>query len=203
MKKNFTKGFSTTELLISLGIIALIFGGIANLQRDAFTLNFSLQGSLNAQLDARRLMKVMIAELRKTMPSATGSYPIESPSTTSVIFYSDVDSNGSVDRVRYFLSGSTIRKGVVAPSGSPLSYNLANEVVTTLINNVVSSSTLPVFQYYPATYSGTSLPLPSPVDVPSIRLIKITVIIDNDPNKSPTQIIVTSSVSLRNLKDNL
>ncbi len=203
MKKNFKKGFTLVELLVSLGIISLIVFALSNFQRDTFTLNFTLQSSLNAQLDARRVVKVMVAELRKVVPSAVGSYPIESPSTTSVTFYSDVDSNGVIDRVRYYLTGTTIRKGVITPSGSPLTYNPANEVVTNLINNVVSSSTLPVFQYYSSSYDGTTAPLATPVDIPSIRLVKISVIIDNDPNKSPTQIVVTSSVSLRNLKDNL
>lgn len=203
MKKNIKKGFSLVELLISVAIISLILVIASTFQKDVFTLNFTLQSSLNAQLDARRLVKVMVSELRKTVPSAVGSYPVEAASSTAVIFYTDVDSNGVVDRVRYFLTGSTIKKGVTVPSGSPLTYNLGNEVVTNLINNVISSSTLPIFQYYPATYDGTTAPLASPINIPSIRLLKITVIIDNDPNKSPTQIIVTSSVSLRNLKDNL
>jgi len=158
MKKNFKKGFTIIEILISICIISLIIVVVSAFQKDVFTLNYTLQGSLNAQLDARHLVKVMVAEFRKTVPSAVGSYPIESPTNTSVIFYSD---------------------------------------------NVVSSSTLPVFQYYSTTYNGTNAPLPIPVDIPSIRLIKITVIIDSDPNRSPTQMVVTSSVSLRNLKDNL
>ncbi len=72
-----------------------------------------------------------------------------------------------------------------------------------MINNVVASSTLPIFQYYPATYDGTGSALSIPVTISSVRLVKITVIIDNDPNRSPVPMIVTSSVTLRNLKDNL
>jgi len=114
-----------------------------------------------------------------------------------------VDSDGVKDRVRYFLSGSTIKRGVLAPSGSPLAYVDANEELTILISGFVSSSTLPLFQYYGATYTGASPPLSLPVDTSSVRLIKITVIIDTDPVHSPAPIIVTSQVNLRNLKDNL
>lgn len=196
-------GFTLVETLVSLAILMFVVMIASIFQKDIFSLNYTLQAGLNAQLDARHLVKVMVAELRKTTQSSTGAYPIESASSTGVTFYSDVNNNGSIDKVRYFLSGTTIKKGVITPTGNPLTYNSANEVTTTLINSVIASSTLPIFQYYPTTYTGTTSPLSFPVDVPSIRLVKITVIIDQDPNRSPVQIVVTSSVSLRNLKDNL
>jgi prepilin-type N-terminal cleavage/methylation domain-containing protein len=202
-RKIYKKGFSLVELLISVAIITLITLTASTFQRDVFSLNYSLQASLNAQLDARHLVKVMVAELRKTTQSSVGAYSIELASTTAITFYSDVNNNGSIDKVRYFQSGTTIKKGVITPTGNPLTYNSANEVLTTLIDSVVSSSTLPIFQYYPSSYTGTTSPLTQPVDVSAVRLVKITVIIDKDPNKSPSQIVVTSSVSLRNLKDNL
>ena len=145
----------------------------------------------------------MVTELRKTTHSSTGTYPIELASSTGITFFTDVNNNGSVDKVRYFLNGTTIQKGVITPTGNPLTYNPTNEVVTTLINSVIASSTLPIFQYYPSSYTGTTSPLTFPVDISAIRFVKITIIIDKDPNRSPIPIIVSSSVSLRNLKDNL
>ena len=204
MKKNNLKsGFSLAELLISVAILSMVTYSLSLFQRDVFSLNFTLQNSLNAQLDARHLIKVMVTELRKTTQSSTGVYAIELASSTGITFYSDINNNGSIDKVRYYLNGSTIKKGVIIPTGNPLTYNPANETTTTIINSVVASSTLPIFQYYPSTYDGTTAPLTMPPDIPSIRLIKVTIIIDKDPNKSPSPIVVTSSVSLRNLKDNL
>ena len=200
---NGTRGFSLVELLISIAIITLMTFIVSTFQKDVFTLNYSLQNSLNAQLDARHLIKIMVAEIRKTTSPSTGAYPIELASSTGVTFYTDVNNNGVIDKVRYFLSNKTIKKGVITPTGSPLTYNPANEVLSTLINDFVASSTLPLFQYYTSNYAGTSSPLTIPVNIPSIRLVKITITIDKDPARSPAQIIVTSSVTLRNLKDNL
>jgi len=45
--------------------------------------------------------------------------------------------------------------------------------------------------------------LGSPVDVSSVRLVKMNITIDRDPNRSPTPINVTTQVVIRNLKDNL
>ena len=207
MKNNFSKklnsGFTLVELLISVSILALLTVTISTFQKDIFSLGFSLQGSLNAQIDARHVVKLMVTEIREATQSALGAYPIAIASSTSITFYSDIDNNGTKDKIRYFVSGSTVKQGVVAPSGSPLTYNDANEKLTTVINSFVSSSTQPLFQYCPETYSGTGSPLSDPIDISTVRLVKITVIIDKDPNKSPAPIIVTSQVSIRNLKGNL
>ena len=202
-KANSSTGFTLVEILVSVLILSLIIVSISVFQKDVFSLNFTLQGSLNAQIDARHIIKVMVTELREASPSALGAYPIALATPTAVTFYSDVDNDGVKDRVRYFVSGSTVRRGVLAPSGNPITYVDVNEKLTTIVSGFVSSSTLPLFQYYPANYNGASAPLADPADVPSIRLVKITVIIDTDPTHSPAQTIVTSQVNLRNLKDNL
>jgi prepilin-type N-terminal cleavage/methylation domain-containing protein len=203
MQKNFLKkGFTLIELLISVAIISLLTVTVSTFQKDVFFLNFSLQGSLNAQLDARHIVKVIITELRETGPSALGAYPIAVANPTNITFYSDIDNDGLKDRVRYFLSGTDLRRGIVSPSGSPLTYNDVNEKLSTLVSGYIASTTNPLFQYYPASYDGTTAPLSQPVNIQSIRLIKVTAIINKDPNRNPAPIIVTSQVNLRNLKDN-
>jgi prepilin-type N-terminal cleavage/methylation domain-containing protein len=204
MQKNiYKKGFSLAEIIISVAILALVGATVSIFQKDVFSLSTNLQSSLNAQLEARHLIKTIVSELRKTSTSANGTYPIELASSTGITFYTDVGNNGTVDKVRYYLSGKTIKKGVIAPTGNPAVYNAGSEVTTTLLNYVVASSTKPIFQYYTSSYSGTTSPLTIPPDISTIRLVKITVIIDTDPNRSPTPIIATSQVNLRNLKDNL
>lgn len=203
MKIHLNKGFSLPELIISVFIISIITVSVNTFAKDIFSLNYFLQSGLNAQLDSRHIVKVIVTELREAGPSANGSYPILLASSSAVTFYSDIDNDGIREKVRYFTSGSTIKRGVISPTGSPLTYLDVNEKLTTIISGYVASSTLPLFQYFPSSYAGTSSPLTYPVDIPSIRLVKVTVIIDSDPNKSPVQIQTTSQVSIRNLKDNL
>jgi hypothetical protein len=50
---------------------------------------------------------------------------------------------------------------------------------------------------------GTSSPLTQPVITTNVRLIKINLMIDVDPNRAPVIKTYTSQVSIRNLKDNL
>lgn len=205
MKKisNNQRGFTMIELLISIFVMGLIGLTVSTFARDVFSLNYFLQGSLNAQIDSRHIVKVMVTEIREAGPSALGAYAIASTSASSITFYTDVDNDSVREKVRYFVSGTSIKRGVISPTGNPLTYLDANEKITTVVSNYVSSTTAPLFQYYPSSYSGTTSPLSIPVDIPSVRLVKITVIIDKDPNKSPIQIITSSQVSIRNLKDNL
>lgn len=205
MEKNakYKKGFTMTELLVSIFIISILTVAVNTFSRDIFYLNSNFSGGLNAQLDARHIVKVIVSELREASPSNLGSYPIALASSSAITFYSDINGDGLKEKIRYFLSGNDLKRGVVVPSGSPLTYSDANEKITNLVSGVVASSTLPIFQYYTSDYAGTSSPLAYPVSASLIRLVKVSVIVDKDPSHSPAPIIVTSQVSLRNLKDNL
>lgn len=199
--KKYNKGFTLTELLVSIFIISILTVIVNKFASDVFVLSNALSSGMSAQFDARHVIKQMVTEIRTASPSGNGSYSIDTAATSTLIFYSDINNNGTIDRVRYFLSGKDLKKGVIAPSGNPVTYT-GTENISTLITGLVSSSTAPIFQYYPSTYYGTTSPISSPVPQASVRLVKITVIIDKDPTHAPTQIVVTSQVSLRNLKDN-
>jgi hypothetical protein len=165
-------------------------------QKDVFSLDTFLSSSLTAQDEARKVLKNITAEIRPLSPSSVGAYPIAEANPTSFIFYSDINNDQLKERVRYFLSGTTLKKGVIKPSGTPLTYNPANETIKEVIHDVKSGTNL-IFEYYDKNYDGTT-----PIDILAVRLIKITIVIDKDPNKSPGPITLTTQVSTRNLKDN-
>lgn len=200
---NTKSGLTVVELIVSVAILGLITGTITLFQRDLFSLNFIAQNNLSAQLDARHVLKQMVAELRETSPSSLGSYPLALASSSAITFYTDTDGNGIKERVRYYLSGKNLMRGYLVPTGSPLVYNNANETNTVSVANIYNSSTTPIFEYYDTNYAGTTTALSFPVNIPSVRMVKITVVIEKDPNKSPVPITVTTKVNLRNLKDNL
>jgi hypothetical protein len=95
-----------------------------------------------------------------------------------------------------------LKKGVTTPSGSPLSYSSA-EVTTTVVHSVRNATSTPIFEYFDSSYDGTSAPLSSPVAISVVRLIRVTIVVDTDPNRPFRAKTVTTQVSLRNIKDNL
>ena len=201
--RNTRSGFTLIEVMISIAIISIVGSAAVILLKDTFSLNRLISGSLTAQGEARRALKMMSAEIRVTSPSSLGAYALAQVATSSITFYSNIDSDSYKEQVRYFLQGTTLKKGVIKPSGAPLTYSAAQEQVTEIAHDVVASTTAPLFSYYNEDYDGTTAPLSSPVDIAAVRLMKIMIIIDKDSQKSPGPLILTTQISLRNLKDNL
>jgi hypothetical protein len=145
----------------------------------------------------------MTASLRSASQSSTGAYPIAAASSTSLTYFSDIDHDGLKEQVRYFLSGTTLKRGVIKPSGNPLTYNTANEKITNLVRNIIRDDANPIFSYYDSSYDGSSSAMTNPPNILNIRLIKITFLIDRDPATAPAAAEFSTQVSIRNLKDNL
>lgn len=199
---NSKSGFSFIEVFISMFIIILIGLVVYSFQKDVFSLNRIISDSLTAQNDARRALKNMSAEIRAASPSNLGDYAIAQTASSSFTFYSNTDSDFLKERVRYFIDGVILKKGVIKPSGSPIVYNLANEVISELIQDIAASSTS-TFSYYDVNYDGTTAPLMEPINISAVRLVKITIIIDKDLLAPPGSLVLTTQISMRNLKDNL
>jgi len=195
-------GFSMIEVVVVIFILGLIGASVWTLQSDIFSLNNIISGNITSQEEARNSFKAMTSEIRSISPSSIGSYPIYEANPNSFIFYSDIDDDGLKERIRYSLDGNILKKGALKPSGNPLVYNLANEVISEIIHNISNDST-PIFSYYDTDYDGTTGPLDQPVNIIAIRLVKITVIVNSNSSNPPVLITFTTQVSMRNLKDNL
>src|SRR3990167_8115972 len=127
------KGFTLTEIIVVVAISSVIFIAVFNFGNSIFSFNSNAQKNLSAQTDARRVLKNIVKELRSASPSSLGSYPITLASTSTLTFFANIDSDSYKEQIRYFLSGPELKRGVIKPSDSPLTYNPANEQVITLI----------------------------------------------------------------------
>ena len=199
--KKIKSGFTLIEILFVVSITVLVIGVITMFARNIWVYNSFLGSSLNSLNAGRTTIKTMVAEIRTASSGNDGAYPVAIATATSLTIYSDIYDNGTniKEKVRYFLDGTNLKKGVIVPTGSPLSYTGA-EVVTTLMSNVTNTT---IFNYYDKNYDGITGSLPTPIVIPSVRLVKITIVVDDNPNKAPDPITLSSQVTLRNIKDNL
>jgi len=195
-------GFSIIEMIIGVFILGLITISLGTFQADIFSLHTVFSNNLVAQQEVRQAFKTMTKEVRPASPSSTGAYPIATASPTSFTFYSDIDDDNLYERIRYFLDDGALKRGVLEPTGIPLTYNPVNEVVNILVHDVVATTT-PLFSYYDTNYNGASAALPEPVNILAVRLVKISVTVDRDTARPPPSMTATTQVSMRNLKDNL
>jgi prepilin-type N-terminal cleavage/methylation domain-containing protein len=196
------KGFTIIELLVTMAIFTLILGAITLFARDIFYYNNIFSGGLTSYDQARKILQPISSEIRSASSSSLGSYPIEKTGDIEFIFFSDVNNDGLKERIRYFLSDTDLKRGVIIPSGTPLQYLTSNEKISIIIQGIRNGAT-PIFTYFDTNYNGSTAPLSQPVMIIKVRLVKITLVIDADPNRPPSAVTVTTQVSMRNLKDNL
>lgn len=195
-------GFSVIEVVVATFILTLVGIAVYAFQKNVFSLNRILSQSIVAQEEVRHALKIMSAEIRAASPSSIGAYAIAQTTASSFVFYSNIDDDSFKERVRYFLDGAVLKKGVTKPAGDPLTYNPASEVISDVVRDMANSTTA-IFSYYGADYEGIAPPLAEPIDVSVVRLVKIVIIVDRDPSLPPAPITLTTQISMRNLKDNL
>jgi len=197
------RGITLVELVVSLAIFSVIGLIIGMFGRDIFSFNSFIQSDLNAQFEGRRAIVRMVSEMREMSPSSLGAYPIATAGTSTLIFFSDIDADTMKEQVRYYIQGQQILRGVIEPVGTPPVYDINAMVVRTVVSDIGNGTSTPLFQYFDTNYSGTTTPLAIPVNISSIRLIQIQALVDSVSSRGNSQLMITSQVTPRNLKDNL
>lgn len=197
-KQKFKPGFTLLEILVAMGIFLLILTGVASFLQTIFKSQNVIYTQVTNQKEARRTIEEFVKEARNASISSIGSYSVAQASSTSFTFYSDIDFDTYKEKVRYFADGAELKKGVIKPAGTPLAYNPATETVSVLAHDLIVGQTL--FAYFDKNYTGASDPMVEPINIAQIRVVKVTVVIDQLPNISPEPLTVSSQVEIRNLK---
>ena len=202
-KKNEPRGgFSLVEIIVVVAMASLFIFVISSFGENLGVLQNLVGQKLQSRADIDQAMQIMSTEIRSAGPSSVGAYAVNSASTSTFSFYSDIDKDGLFERVRYFFSTSTVQKGVVKPSGNPLQYATSTEIVTAAVNYVLFSSSTQLFNYYGANYTGSGSPLAVPIDLSQVRIVKVSFYADVNPGKSPQPLFFSNEIDLRNLRSN-
>ncbi len=200
-KKN-QPGFTMVETLVAISIFILFNAVIVEIFLTALRSSGTVFDQLDAQRQGRKALQDFVTEMRSANYSSIGAFPIEKASSTEVIFYSNINDNGYIERIRYSVFGNRLIKGITEPTSTPLSYNTAYEATSTAVD-ILNNGTSSVFYYYDGNFNGTSTPpLTYPVDLTKIRVVSMNLRIDKSPSTSPVVFIVQGEAELRNLKDN-
>jgi prepilin-type N-terminal cleavage/methylation domain-containing protein len=198
----YKKGITLVELVIALAIFGFLAVAVGAFARDVFYFNDILQIGLNNVTEARKVLRPFANEVRRAQPSNLGAFALAQTATSSFAFYTDIDADGVQERVRYFVEGNEFKKGIIKPTGNPLVYNAASENIVKVIRDVVPSDH--IFSYYDSSYAGatTTPALAHPVTPAAVRLVRVDLTVDANPNRAPSLMTITTQVTVRNLKDN-
>lgn len=194
------KGFTLAEMLVAIFIFSILIAGAAGFINTIFKSNKEEMAALDRLNQATLLTADFVNELRNASIGNDGGYPLNRVSGSSIIFYSSFGAtNPAVKRIRYYLADGTLYKGVVTPTGNPLTYDLASEVVRPVQFNLTNNAGNPVFYYYSGDYDSSTAPLTEPVNINQVKYVKINLAILNITNSYT----ISSGVAIRNLKNNL
>lgn len=192
-------GFTIVEIVTTILIMGILVVGISSL----FVWGFRVWRASDEQARAidrfQEAYQKTVSEIREMQTASSGAYPIESATTTQLIFYANVDADDARERMRLTLSGDNLIRGIIQPTGSPATYP-SNTETTAIIGKYIRNAA--IFSYYDQSFTGSQSPM-SPININTIRLIKLFLSIDIDPNQPPAAIDLSTYISLRNLKQNL
>lgn len=199
------QAFTLLEVLISIFLMSMLIIGLISLERLLSSSRRILQTNSQAYNEASISLQAMITEIRNARPASNGSYPLALADDNQIIFYANVDDDPEPERVRYYVIGTELNRGIIQPTGTPFTYNPTNEQVN-LVIPYVDTSNNPLFTYYNGDWPAdtTNNPLPAPTRLTETKMVTVKITINPDPIQHPeSAYYLTSSAQIRNLKTNL
>lgn len=198
------KGYTLLELILAIFLFSSIVGFVSFFFLSylrAYSFSFEHQRIIN---EAQGGMTQMIREIRKIRNGDNGSWPIIQADDYSFVFYADVTNDGRTDRVRYFLDGTELKRGVIEPTAVPVSYPPQQETITTIARFVQATSSA-MFRYYNGDWPGDTInnPLPPSQRILNTRFVEITLTIYPTNQSVAKPFTLSSGVTIRSMKTNL
>jgi len=194
-------GFTLLELLIATAIAMVAIAVVTSLAIDVTGFSTSLGSRIEQEQELAPFLRLIVSEIRSIGPAENGSYHIAQADAQTLIFFGDVDTDGTFEQVRYYLDGTTLKKGVIEPTATqPITYPPGSETVTDVVTGLVPGT---VFTYYNEGYPPVVTPLPDPVNVTDVRLITVTLTVDKDPAVEPGPSTLSVSATIRNLRGDI
>jgi hypothetical protein len=142
--------------------------------------------------------------VRRIRQGDDGAFPIKSANNNDFVFFCDYNKDGITERVHLYKNGTDILMGITNPTATmPKTYPAGDQQTQTVVSRIVNDAGTPIFYYYNKDYPGDQInnPMSVPAAVADIRLMKIYLQINIDPNRAPDNVLMESFVEMRNLND--
>lgn len=190
------RALSFIEMLVTVAVFGMLTIAIVDSILYFYRANTSSIEQEYQVENARRGIEVLVQDLREATYAEDGSYPLANMSSTSVSFYSDTDSDSSVEKITYTLSNLKLLRNVAEPVGTPPVYTgtSATSTVSNFIRNQTES--VPVFRYYDAS----NIEVTNPALIATVVSVTVSLVVDITQNHTPGQFTLKGSATLRNLR---
>jgi len=188
-------GFTLVEAIMVVTLTTLLMFVIFTQVLDFYRYHDYTLAQSSELYEARRGVRLMIRDLREMTFADNGQFPLVERASTSLLFFSDIDRDDSVELVRYELDGTTMYKYTYDASGG--AYSTTTPSATTTLSSYVQNEleNISVFRYY--DLDGAEATALTPVT--DIRYITVDLIVNVDPIRNPGEFTLHSSAALRNI----
>jgi prepilin-type N-terminal cleavage/methylation domain-containing protein len=200
-----TKGMTLIELMVAIAIVGIGMEGFTLLFANTWKNNaYTLEMGQSSMVVSQGVNKI-VNYIRGTRQADNGAYPVKSANANDLVIYSDYDKDGATERIHFYKDGQNIFMGVTDPSATmPVTYQAGDQQLFTIAGSIVNTASEPIFYYFDKNFAGDEAadpPLATPANAPDIRIIKIHLKINIDPNRAPDNVEMQSFVEMRNLND--
>lgn len=195
MMKTMKRGYTIVEMLVVISVSALVLGFVTASILTFYRTNTSTLEQAVQVDEARRGVDRLVRDLREAAYADDGSYPLVALSSTSITFYSDIDRDLSVERIRYWLDGSVLRKGITEATGTPPAYSSGEQVsvISEYVRN--SSQAMPVFTYF----NASSTEVAAGTATSTIVSVGAQIVVNVNQDRLPGEFTLRSTATFRNL----
>lgn len=186
------RGFTLIEMVVVIGLTSLVMMTLGFLIVYFYRSNTYVFQQSSATMAARRGIDDTTRYLREAVYSSTGTAPVQTAATSTLVFLADLDHDGTAEAVTYSLASSTLKRTVATPpNGIP--------PVSTVATYITNSTSTPVFRYY----DKNGAELTNPVAVANIASVRTTLVVQIDTNRGPAALTLTGTAVLRNAQGRL
>jgi hypothetical protein len=189
-------GLSTIEVVVSISIFTLISVVLVTSIIFVYRVNaFNIEQAF-AVSSGRKGVEQMVRDLREVTYSDDGSYPIIAMGSTTVSFYSDIDRDDNIERVRFYLNGLTFNKEISEAVGTPPTYPINPDQILNLSEHVQNDiEGEPIFHFF----DSNGVEILDYTNVSNVVYIRVNLIVNINPTRLPNEFTIRSSAALRNL----
>lgn len=184
------------ETLVLLTVVIMVLIAIVAAVRYSYQGQRFAFEAADATRSARTGIERIVREFREASDADNGAYPIGALATSSAVFFSDFDNDGKIERVRYFLDDTDVKRGVVESSGDPPTYVTSTETISVVSDNVRNEAVgTPLFTFY----DDDGAVMNDLGEVDDLAFVVVRLVVNVQPGRAPEDVELRSSAALRNI----
>lgn len=195
MRCNGGRGMTLIETLVWIAVFTAAMLALTSSVLYFYRTNAYAIQQTSATASAQRGMDAIVRSIREAAYASNGAYPVVSLAPNEMRFYADVDADSGIEEVHYYLAGTSLMEGIRDPAGDPPSYDGSENALAISDNVRNAAQGVDLFTYYDE--AGNQMSDLSRIG--DLRFVRVRLLVDVDPNRSPVPLELRSSAALRNL----